>query len=122
MDLITVKDVSQVKISGVELSWEKHDGNIQSVTITDMEGNTVTIKRPDSYSSGIVALIPKPPKMEEKFLLTGTYVGVEIKKVFNNKREAESTMASFIGGELEIKRVIVAVNDDGEIISDEAPF
>jgi hypothetical protein len=70
----TVKTANDVKLNGVTVEFEKHDSNLDSVTLTDAAGNVFKIAK-TSYSD-IGAFIPAPPKMVKKYFVTGEFKGV----------------------------------------------
>ncbi len=124
MNLITAKSLDQVSLAGVVVDWQKHDGNIKLLTLTDSTGKTLTIKVANSYSDNLSILVPQPPKKEIRHVLHGEVAGIPIKKAYETPEVAEMVMSNFAShaSNLTITPTEVVVDDDGEVVSDDFPF
>jgi mannose-6-phosphate isomerase-like protein (cupin superfamily) len=124
MNLISAKTTDQIALKGIKVDWQKHDGSVKLLTLTDVDGKTVTIKTASSYSDSISVLVPEPPKKADRFVLHGEVAGIAIKKAFESEHEAKEAMYVFDGrGELEITKAEVTVDDGGVVDGlDDLPF
>ena len=124
-NLVTAKSIDQVKIEGVKLEWERHDGSVRLLRITDAKGGTVTIKAGPSYTESVIVLVPEPPKMEDRWVLLGEVAGIPIRKAFKHEHEARSAYEEFpAGADLKVEKQVIAVDPhDGEAQADDPiPF
>lgn len=125
MNLISAKTVDQITLKGIKVDWQKHDGSVKVITLTDADGKSVTIKTATSYSDSIAVLVPEPPKKADRFVLHGEVAGITIKKAFEYENDAKEAMQVFDGrGDLEITKALVPVDDAGAITipEDDIPF
>jgi len=127
MNLISVKTAADIKLNGVGIEFEKNDSAIVGVKITGTDGNFIVIKATNSYSASIAVMIKEPPKMEDKFLLSGTFAGVSIKQTFEDRHEAEAALRKFNDdGDLTITPVQVPLVEDISPVAgthaDDVPF
>lgn len=123
-NLVTAKTLDEVKLSGVRISWEKQDGSVRSVTLTDGDGNMARITRANSYSEAISVLIPEPPKFEDRWVLHGEFAHVAINRAFPTEREAQAARDEFPNhASLEITKKSLAVSD-GKLVEEpsDIPF
>jgi hypothetical protein len=124
MNLITAKTVEQIALKGLKIDWQKHDGGVRTVVLTDVDGRSVTITRANSYSETLTVLIPEPPKKAQRFVLHGEVAGITIKKAYDTEAEANTAISEFGGrGEFEITKTEVIVDDAGQPSGlDDMPF
>ena len=107
MNLVSVKDADKLPPVGVRVSFEKVDGNIHSVTISDEGGNFFVVKKTNTYSDTLGIFIKEPPKSVDKFLLKGVYAGVNIEKYFDDEWEATSALGQFPTSDVTVEKVTV---------------
>lgn len=125
-NLVTAKSLDQIKIEGVSIDWERHDGNVRILKIADAKGNMITIKASNTYSESLAVLIPEPPKFEDRWVLSGTVANIAIRKPFRYEHEANTARDQFpSNADLTVQKASLPVGDNGEEIApppDEIPF
>lgn len=87
MKFQTIKKDSEVFLNGVNVSIDRVDNSLRSITLTDDVGNVVKVQIA-SYSMEI--LVPAAPKMVEKFMLKGNVCGLIVNEQFDDKYSAEN--------------------------------
>lgn len=120
--LQTIKSLDECKLEGVTLSWEKIDGQVRSVTLTDQSGNIVKMSKANTYSDAIAVLVPAPPVMEDRWVLSGELPGsIFIRKAFKHQYEADEAKAALNGSGdgLKVEKLKMPVDDAGKAEFDE---
>lgn len=94
MKLMRAKTAADVKLKGVVLELVTEGGEIHRIILRDVDGGYLEIARKD-YS--LQAFIPAPPEMKKVWKITGTMVGMEIEKIFDDEYEAKQAVAKIEG-------------------------
>lgn len=114
MNLVSVKNASDIKLAGVSIEFERNDNALTAVRISDPDGNFIIIKNVNAYSNSVAVMVKEPPKTEERFLLKGEFAGIKINQAFEHRHEADQAMRKFDGdGDFEIIPIQVQVDDEG---------
>lgn len=87
MELNKAKSAADVKLEGLLVEFERHDGNLKAVLLTDASGRRVKIAVDSYYSMDV--LIPSPPKKVTKFRLTGEVLGMKLEELYETKPPAQ---------------------------------
>ncbi|MDR3439852.1 hypothetical protein [Telmatospirillum sp.] len=126
---ISAKTPAEIALKGVTVEFEKNDGNVVAVLITDAAGRQVKIEKTETYGTGIKVLIPEPPKKEERFILSGTVGGgkVKVREVFEHEGDAEAVKTTLgYDADVKIDKSEVDILDDGtvsmEALDEAIPF
>jgi hypothetical protein len=107
MELVTIKDTNNLILKGVNISFEKQDGNVTGVRIEGADGDFVLIRKTSTYNDNLSVLKKAPPKMVTKYLLSGDFHGVKIHQLYDDEWDAKSALANFAASDLSIKEVEV---------------
>lgn len=82
MNWKSVKGEKEVEeVYGKPIEFEKEDGNIKSVTITAENGKKLRFAN-SGYGYGVSVFVPAPPKMVDKYKLSGTINELPIQDEF----------------------------------------
>lgn len=96
MNLVSVKSVSEIKLSGVKIALTLEDKSIVSMNIMDAAGNLVVVKSIGAYGNGIKVLIPAPPEKATRWVVTGKLLGLtQIDEAFEDHHDALERMRSY---------------------------
>lgn len=125
-NLVTAKSLSDVKLSGLRFEWQKHDGQVKTVTLTDEHGNVAIIKCAATYTDTLTVMVPEPPKKAQRWIVSGTFAGIAIRKAFETSQEARAARDEFPStADLTVEMAEVTVDDEGSEIDappEEIPF
>lgn len=94
MRLVKVKEASKVELIGVEVDFQVVDNNVEAVTITDIEGNSIRICKSESYGTNLSVMIPQPQVEEEHVFVVGTLVDIEVSKDFGVSGDYDNETAA----------------------------
>lgn len=135
MNLISVKSLNDIRLSGVTFDWVKEDKSIKEVIVRDVDGAAVHLRIGESYSNSIKVLIPQPLETVDRFLLEGKFLGLTpVKDVFEHEHEANDKLREYSDAAgygrdvgLTVKKIKAKVTEDGEaksIVTDDGdcPF
>lgn len=111
MKLQSTTKQSDLKLDGIDIQLEMHNSSVGQLVFTDKSGKTIKIV--GTY--GVSVLIPAPPKMTEKWELSGKFDDlVDVKETFDTEYDANDRLREFerrskSGGEcgLTVKKVEV---------------
>jgi hypothetical protein len=116
----TVKTAFDIKLKGIKIELHKLDKEIKGVTLTDEDGNDVSV-----YLSNfsMVIDVKAPPHFVEKYQLSGDIKGVKVMELFDTEYEAKSRMIDFSGmsDSLTVEKVQVEQIDDS-VNEENCPF
>lgn len=124
----SVKNAKDLALAGIAFEIEQVDGSVQSLSMTDSDGNLVRLSL-RSYSLQIE--IPAPPKTVKQWQLSGTVLGLPVSLNFKNDYEAKGALEKYRNAaydvslvQLEVAPVEVPEDSADELIVDEAalPF
>ena len=87
MNLIALKSPKDLKLDGIAVDCEFHDGSLASCTLTDSKGQIVKFAL-DSYC--LRAYVPAPPKKKTVHVVSGTVrvAGTPIREEFEEPYQA----------------------------------
>jgi hypothetical protein len=93
MKLKTTQKESDLKLEGIKFDIEVRNTTVYSVTFTDATGNLVKV----AGSYGLEVCIKAPPKMVEKWKLSGKFDElVDVEEVFDSEYKAKDRLKEFI--------------------------
>lgn len=129
MNLVSVKNLSEVHLNGVSIDWTREDKTIKEISLHDGNGGHVFIKLGESYTNSLKVMVPQPFEEEDRWHLSGKLAGLtDISEHFADEYEAKERLREYerqIIGEtgLSIAKVKVKVNDTGKVVAgDDIPF
>lgn len=83
-----IKKGADVELAGVKFAFEREDGAIRRITITDANGKSVRVAALP-YGNGVEVYLPVPPPKVEKFVVEAEVAGMPLKAAFDERHEAE---------------------------------
>ena len=124
MRFVTVKRATEIKLEGVRVSLDIVNGLQRGILITDGKGGVLRV-RLAGYSDLSIE-VPAPPEVEKKHKLTGSVLGIQVDKTFDDQFEAQREQIKLeeaAPGSAVLKLEEVEVPVDGESTAgDEIPF
>lgn len=94
-DWKAIKKGSDVSLEGVTMEFEREDGSIKRVTITDAKGNRVRLSGAQ-YGNGLGVFTPAPPPMKEQHVVKATVAGLPIEARFDDLSGANAKARELI--------------------------
>jgi hypothetical protein len=92
LNLQSVKKVSEIPLSGVDIEIESHNNSPKSLTIRDANGGFLRV----SATYGIEILVPAKPKMVKKYRLAGKFAGlVDVVEDFDSSYDANQRLREY---------------------------
>jgi hypothetical protein len=134
VNLRSIKTAADVQLAGITVDLERRDNSITAIVLRDGKGGLLKVCRGESYSSDVKLYVPEPPKVEDRWRVSGDFDGAPIRKVFEHEHEADDFARRLESRDIKAKkeRVKVEVKDDGSeaeqsaapvgAFPDEAPF
>ena len=126
MNLTAIKNLSEINLTGaVKFELTTEDKNFKELRITDEKDNFIIVKPASSYSETLKILIPK---FEDRWLLSGDFLGVaKIEEYFDDEYSAERRLEEYQAKTvndtgLAISKVTVKSNEQIVKTDDEIPF
>lgn len=121
MNLVSVKSLNELRLSGVTFDWVKEDKGIKEVIVRDIDGAEARIKVATTYSDTLKVLIPQPLEAVDRYVLEGKFLGLTpVKEVFEHEHEANDKLREYSDAAgygkdvgLTVKKVKAKVGDDG---------
>jgi hypothetical protein len=104
-----VKDRKQLVLDGISIEADKSDSSLRSVTFTDGAGHKVRVLI-DSYT--LYVEVPAPPKMVEKFEVSGVIAGVPVTEQFDDSYSADNRKRELESHDAEVAIATVSVEQD----------
>lgn len=92
----TVKKDSEINIPGVRVEVDRQDGGVRAITIFDCGYGTLLRVASQSGYTNLDLMIPEPPKMVEKFHVTGTVLGLAFEEDYDTEYQAKDRIADVI--------------------------
>lgn len=97
MNMKTVKKHSEIVLAGIAIEMHVKDGQTTGLTLTDANGSLVTVSR-DTYGIGIDVLVPAPPKMVDRWRVSGKVLGLAVSEDFEGEYEAGARLDALACG------------------------
>jgi hypothetical protein len=114
MDWKQIKKGSEVELAGVKIAFEREDGTIKRLTLTDANGKVVRVAS-TMYGNGLEVFTPAPPPVVEKFTVKGEVAGLPIVAQFDERIDAEVKASA-------LSRAGIEVTVEPEQVVDDIPF
>lgn len=125
MKLKTVKRIAELPCIGVKIDAAEVDGSLRSIRLTGPDGKFIVIQAGESYSRSLQILIAEPPKAEDRWFVTGSFMGVaQINEPFEDEFQANTRLGIYeekaghqeTGLTVEKRSVLISTNDgDGGV-------
>jgi len=92
MNFQTVKNLSEIAIEGVSITWTKEDSGIRELRIRDAAGNLLAVRSGD-YGNCLKIM---KPAVEEGWLVEGKFLGVAaVTERFESERQANDRLEEY---------------------------
>jgi hypothetical protein len=105
MNFKTIKQASEIKLSGIVAELEKKDGIIAGVTLRDSAGGMLVVKV-NNYS--VEVLVPAPPKLVRRYRVRGALADVQVDELFEHDFSAKARITELeLGANVEPEKVLV---------------
>mgnify|MGYP000848319551 CR=1 FL=1 len=93
MNLKEVKNASEIRLGGVNVDIELHNGRAHAVTVTDPNGGMLRVV---SDLTALRLLVPEPPKRVTRYHLSGRFAGlVDVSEYFDDQNEAVTWLEEY---------------------------
>ena len=93
MHYIQAQKASDVSLTGINVELEHHGHSLSAVTFRHPDGGLVKVAI-DSYN--LKVLVPAPPKMVEKYRLSGKFAGlVDVCEDFDDEFDAKQRLQDY---------------------------
>jgi hypothetical protein len=92
MNFQTVKNLSEIAIEGVSITWTKEDSGIREMRIRDASGNMLAVRSGD-YGNCLKIM---KPAVEEAWFVEGKFLGVAaVAERFETERQANDRLEEY---------------------------
>lgn len=121
MNLVSVKALNELHLSGVTVDWVKEDKTVKEVRLHDGNGGRIII-RSSQYGDALKIMVPQPYEDAERYLLSGRFLDLtDVREFFESEYDAKAKLddyASKARGEtgLTVKKVSVKIDDAGKVV------
>lgn len=123
MNLVSIKALSEVSLTGVRIEWVKEDKGIKEIHVRDAKGGHLVIKSGPSYSETLKLLVPQPFEEATRWQISGRFLDVaDICEHFEHDYEAREKFNDYerkagnSDSGLKLEKVSVLVDDDGKVV------
>lgn len=86
MHLKAIKKDSDIVLDGVQIETERHDGQLQGLTLTDKKGALVIVRQ--GPYTGLQVFVPGPPPMVTRYRIQGEIKKVKFSELFESEFDA----------------------------------
>lgn len=95
LERITTDSVDRIVLDGITVDQVTTDGSygFKRIQFSDKKGNFVSVE-PGQYSDSFQVCVKKPPKLVKKYQLKGTFMDLDVEKIFDLSSDAEAEKTS----------------------------